>query len=1150
MAWKAKRGLVAPKPVVEAAAPAAPSSSDQDEKEPRVKLEALPPAQAVIAAPAPVALTRAPLRKPKKWVASVYEMIGTPEFQGAPFLGTFVEHPEHKGRVFCRPDGTLFLYYWRPKRQWIIGNNFSTELGLCCVSSLARSPDEIARPWSFYEPELGEWETTENLLLRRLPTPQEAAAWAASRDPLVFELRGPAEKYHDAPFIGKYEELVGYSPPVYRHVASRVSPSSAYFMYYWKLKRQWIVGRDWRTDVGAVMFCDGDAETPDRLTTYWTCWDPDTREWTPDADVWCPRAGADSTNSTNNDNSSAEDKKKAVELVNAALSKSASAPASAPVKNSQSDAPPTPADTTTKRQARQILADRPADRPTTSASAEASMDPSDSLDMFMKSLGSAKTEEEIAAALGARRRRRKRRSAAEGGAIRERLNIDEVATPEEINMARRLLAERARSARAEKAKPKLKDLKPVDHSKVEYEDFRKKFYIEAPDIAAMTPDQVKAYCKERLDNVRVRGRACPKPIKRWTHCGLPRKVYRTLERLGYTAPFPIQATAIPAIMSGRDVIGIAKTGSGKTLAFLLPMLRHVIDQRPLEKGEGPISVILAPTRELVVQIHFEVKKFTKTLGIRPVVVYGGSSIAEQIAELKRGAEIVTATPGRLIDLLCANSGRVTNLTRVTYLVLDEADRMFDLGFEPQIMRIVQNVRPNRQTVMFSATFPRAVEKLAKLCMRIPVEIMIGGRSVATTDVKQFVEVREKNTRFARLLEVLGKWYSKGSILIFANKKDDVDYLFTKLIDAGYPCLTVHGGMDQTDRDFAILDFRNGLRTLMVATSIIARGLDVKNLVLVINYDAPTHYEDYVHRIGRTGRAGRKGTAITFLGSDDEQLSLDLVKGLRAAKQIVPKDVQQMAENFKAKVKRGEASYYANKGYSGRGHTFDAQEAAASANERRWERIGWGVEEKTDDDYVAEEERRQKEKEKKEAELAAMTPLQRQMLALKKAALEAKKAIKKSGGAGGGGKALLAARNAVQTVIQASRGGPDSGDATGGRGSGGSTLQKRGDFYLDEIEINDIPQYSRYKVTQKSIVSDIEERTECTITSKGQYIPPGRKPKNGERKLWLLIEGRTQIAVMRCKAEIRRVIDEAAALRPDTAQRRSGGKYQVLSIGYK
>lgn len=209
-------------------------------------------------------------------------------------------------------------------------------------------------------------------------------------------------------------------------------------------------------------------------------------------------------------------------------------------------------------------------------------------------------------------------------------------------------------------------------------------------------------------------------------------------------------------MSGRDLIGIAKTGSGKTLAFLLPMFRHIMDQPALESGDGPIAIIMTPTRELATQIYAESRKFAKPLGLRVVAVYGGTPISEQIGDLKPGAEIVVCTPGRMIDMLAANSGRVTNLRRCTYVVLDEADRMFDMGFEPQVNRIIDGIRPDRQTVMFSATFPRIMEALARRILDKPIEVQVGGRSVVCKDVEQQVVIINDDDKFLKLLEILGE----------------------------------------------------------------------------------------------------------------------------------------------------------------------------------------------------------------------------------------------------------------------------------------------------------------------------------------------------------------------------------------------------------
>lgn len=392
-----------------------------------------------------------------------------------------------------------------------------------------------------------------------------------------------------------------------------------------------------------------------------------------------------------------------------------------------------------------------------------------------------------------------------------------------------------------------------------------------------------------------------------------------IKRLNYTAPTSIQAQAIPAIMSGRDVIGVAKTGSGKTIAFLLPLFRHIKDQRPLDQMEGPIAIVMTPTRELAVQIHRECKPFLKVMNLRvslinaymlhvilltylkqAVCAYGGSPIKDQIAELKKGAEIIVCTPGRMIDLLTANSGRVTNLKRVTYVVLDEADRMFDMGFEPQVMKIINNIRPDRQTVLFSATFPKQMDSLARKILRKPLEITVGGRSVVAAEIEQIVEVRAEDTKFNRLLEILGQMYNEDPecrTLVFVDRQEAADNLLRELMRKGYLCMSLHGGKDQVDRDSTIADFKSGVVPIVIATSVAARGLDVKQLKLVVNYDAPNHMEDYVHRAGRTGRAGNKGTCVTFITPEQDRYSVDIYRAVKASNATVSKDLEDLANGM-------------------------------------------------------------------------------------------------------------------------------------------------------------------------------------------------------------------------------------------------------------
>ena len=803
---------------------------------------------------------------------------------------------------------------------------------------------------------------------------------------------------------------------------------------------------------------------------------------------------------------------------------------------------------------------------------------------------------------------------ASGPASAERFYGDEEQLDESVIEAHNSLAEAggSQSWLEKQAKMKRKDIKPVDHSKMQYAPFRKDFYIESKEISAMSDAAVDAYREVEMEGVKIRGKRCPKPIREWHQCGLPDAVLSVIRRENYKAPFPIQQQAIPAIMSGRDCICCAKTGSGKTLAFVLPMLRHVLDQPPAGPGEGAIAIILAPTRELATQIHNEVKKFTKHLNLRAVCVYGGASVADQITLLKRGADIITATPGRMIDMLVTNSGRLTNLTRCTYLTLDEADRMFDMGFEPQISRILDNIRPDAQKVLFSATFPRSVETLAKKALKTaPLEIIIGGRSVASSSITQFVEVREASTKFPRLLEILGQWYPRNqNILVFVDKQEAVDTLFRQIIDAGYPALALHGGMDQSDRDYTITDFKSKLRTIMVATSIVARGLDVKDLTLVINYTVPGHYEDYVHRVGRTGRAGKPGTAITFVEPTEIKFAPDLVKGLQAAKQVVPKDLQAMADEFEAQRKAGLVKYSSNNGFSsGRGFKFDETEDAELHEKQRLRNLMDNpdadpdeLQAVMDDVKTMEEKRAAKEAAARGTTTAGaagsaaapssspsppavsaaaaakapapLDPIAAQLAIAKKAAaaaMAAMAAAQKTKLLGAGDSvssqiadakvhsAMEAARQAeaarlqklaassamAQAALIAQRfmtknPPPSSGSNPGGMAADGEAKRA----FFSEVEINDYPQHARWKVTHKGALDAIIDLTDCAVTTKGGYIPPGRNPQPGERKLHLLVEGHSEIEVQRCKTEIIRMLEEAAAdSRPDAPAAYS--KYKVV-----
>ncbi|KAH7530551.1 hypothetical protein JRO89_XSUnG0021200 [Xanthoceras sorbifolium] len=705
-------------------------------------------------------------------------------------------------------------------------------------------------------------------------------------------------------------------------------------------------------------------------------------------------------------------------------------------------------------------------------------------------------------------------------------------------------------------KTKAEKLSIVDHTKIDYEPFRKNFYIEVKEIVKMTPEEVAAYRKEL--ELKIHGKDVLKPIKTWHQTGLTSKIMETIKKFNFEKPMPIQAQALPIIMSGRDCIGVAKTGSGKTLAFVLPMLRHIKDQPPVVAGDGPIGLIMAPTRELVQQIHSDIRKFAKVMGIRCVPVYGGSGVAQQISELKRGTEIVVCTPGRMIDILCTSGGKITNLRRVTYLVMDEADRMFDMGFEPQITRIVQNIRPDRQTVLFSATFPRQVEILARKVLNKPVEIQVGGRSVVNKDISQLVEVRPESDRFLRLLELLGEWYEKGKILIFVHSQEKCDALFRDLLKHGYPCLSLHGAKDQTDRESTISDFKSNVCNLLIATSVAARGLDVKELELVINFDAPNHYEDYVHRVGRTGRAGRKGCAITFISEEDAKYAPDLVKALELSEQVVPDDLKAVADSFMAKVNQGLEQAHGT-GYGGSGFKFNEEEDEKRKAAKKAQAKEYGFEEDKSDSEDEDEGVRK-----------AGGDISQQDALAKIAAIAAASKATSSVPTPISTTQLLPNAGipiSLPGVINLSMPGaapvvsgtglpvaPNDGAARAAALAAAINLQHNlakiqadamPEHYEAELEINDFPQNARWKVTHKETLGPISEWTGAAITTRGQYFPPSRVAGPGERKLYLFIEGPTEQSVKRAKAELKRVLEDftnQALSLPGGAQ---PGRYSVV-----
>ncbi|ORY10411.1 Phosphomethylpyrimidine kinase-domain-containing protein [Clohesyomyces aquaticus] len=422
--------------------------------------------------------------------------------------------------------------------------------------------------------------------------------------------------------------------------------------------------------------------------------------------------------------------------------------------------------------------------------------------------------------------------------------------------------------------------------------FEKNFYKEDDAVASRSEAEVLAFRNEH--QIAVQGINIPKPVTTFDEAGFPSYVMNEVKAQGFAKPTAIQSQGWPMALSGRDVVGIAETGSGKTLTYCLPAIVHINAQPLLAPGDGPIVLILAPTRELAVQIQQEISKFGKSSRIRNTCVYGGVPKGGQIRDLARGVEVVIATPGRLIDML--ESGK-TNLRRVTYLVLDEADRMLDMGFEPQIRKIIGQIRPDRQTCMWSATWPKEVRQLASDYQKDWIQVNIGSMDLSANHrIQQIVEVVsdfEKRDRMSKHLETIMS-DKNNKVLIFTGTKRVADDITRFLRQDGWPALSIHGDKQQNERDWVLNEFKTGNSPIMVATDVASRGIDVRNITHVLNYDYPNNSEDYVHRIGRTGRAGANGTAITFFTSDNSKQARDLVSVLTESKQQIDPRLHEMA----------------------------------------------------------------------------------------------------------------------------------------------------------------------------------------------------------------------------------------------------------------
>lgn len=447
-----------------------------------------------------------------------------------------------------------------------------------------------------------------------------------------------------------------------------------------------------------------------------------------------------------------------------------------------------------------------------------------------------------------------------------------------------------------------------------------------------------------LDNIKIKGTGCPKPVTKWSQLGLSTDTMVLItEKLHFGSLTPIQSQALPAIMSGRDVIGISKTGSGKTISYLLPLLRQVKAQRPLSKHEtGPMGLILAPTRELALQIHEEVTKFTEAdTSIRSVCCTGGSEMKKQITDLKRGTEIVVATPGRFIDILTLNDGKLLSTKRITFVVMDEADRLFDLGFEPQITQIMKTVQPDKQCVLFSATFPNKLRSFAVRVLHSPISITINSKGMVNENVKQKFRIcHSEDEKFDNLVQLIyerSEFFDEvqsendgqssdveevdAKAIIFVSSQNICDFISKKLLNAGIVTCAIHAGKPYQERLMNLEKFKREKNSILLCTEVLSRGLNVPEVSLVIIYNAVKTFAQYVHTTGRTARGSRSGTAITLLLHDELSGAYILSKAMRdeeikASNSLQAKELQEMSAKFESGMKKGK--FRLSKGFGGKG----------------------------------------------------------------------------------------------------------------------------------------------------------------------------------------------------------------------------------------
>nr|KAF6461724.1 DEAD-box helicase 43 [Molossus molossus] len=439
--------------------------------------------------------------------------------------------------------------------------------------------------------------------------------------------------------------------------------------------------------------------------------------------------------------------------------------------------------------------------------------------------------------------------------------------------------------------------------RIDLPPIKKNFYMESETTRSMSQAQIDVWRKENYNIVcddlkDGEKRPIPNPTCTFEDAfECYPEVMENIKKAGFQKPTPIQSQAWPIVLQGVDLIGVAQTGTGKTLSYLMPGFIH-LDSQPVarEKRNGPGMLVLTPTRELALQVQAECSKYSYK-GLKNVCIYGGGDRNGQIQDLTKCVDIIIATPGRLNDLQMNN---FVNLKSITYLVLDEADKMLDMGFEPQIMKILLDVRPDRQTVMTSATWPYAVRRLAQSYLKEPMIVYVGTLDlVAVSTVTQNIIVTTEEEKRFHIQTFLESMSPKDKVIVFVGRKAVADHLSSDLILRHISVESLHGNREQSDREKALENFKTGKVRILIATDLASRGLDVHDVTHVYNYDFPRNIEEYVHRVGRTGRAGRTGVSITLITRNDWRVANELINILERANQSIPEELVLMAERYKA-----------------------------------------------------------------------------------------------------------------------------------------------------------------------------------------------------------------------------------------------------------